>query len=101
MQGKFHPGGRDWWRCSECKGDDPQEFKITGYSTDKASKHLFNWIARLWRRWMFASLARHGDDFVVGGTIFGTGYGFTARRIFFFLLNIICTPIQVTVVGAS
>jgi hypothetical protein len=51
---------------------------------------------------VFASLGRHGDDFVVGGmifgvgggirfglggTIFGMGDGFTARPIFFLSFN--------------
>jgi hypothetical protein len=58
---------------------------------------------------VFASLGRRGDDFVVGGiifgvgggAIFGTGDGFTAQPIFFSPLNIICAQIQLTVVGAS
>jgi hypothetical protein len=46
---KFKRGSEEWWRCSECPsaeeverdgGKLPQEYKITGCSTDKPTRHL-------------------------------------------------------------
>jgi hypothetical protein len=46
---KFKRGSDEWWRCSECPsaeevekngGKLPQEYKITGCSTDKPTRHL-------------------------------------------------------------